>query len=167
MVFGRGMGYNLDALQHTRRQRFEVLLQAFGLEMRRLVVYPDGDLGATAILDVTLGVNLYTRCVLQRVGGVAALYTGVVADIIEHLLAVGRIERPAGGDLYLLQYCGVIHNLNGTEVSVLHDGDIPPVGLMSHGTDTQKIITFGDTRQRENTVEVTCRSVGERAIRRF
>ncbi len=89
VVFRRWVGDDLDALQRAGRERLEVLFQSFGLEVRRLVVYPDAHFSTAAVFDVALGVHLHARSVLERVGGVAALHAGVVADVVEHLLAVG------------------------------------------------------------------------------
>ena len=99
------MGDDLDALQRASGQRFEVLLEALCLEVRRLVVDPNGHLCAAAILDVAFGIHLHAWGVLQCISGVAALYAGVIAYVVEHLLAVGAVERTRSRYLHLVQ-CG-------------------------------------------------------------
>ncbi len=128
------MGYDLYALQCAGRERLEVLLQPLGLEVRRLVVYPDGDLCPTPIADITFGVHLHARGILKGIGGVAALHAGVVAHIVVHLFAVGRVERPAGGDLHGFEQRGIVGNLDNAKICVVIYHNILPPGLVPHSS---------------------------------
>ena len=49
--------------------------------------------------------------------------------MVEHLLAVGAVERSTGGDFHLFQQGGVIGDFDDSENSVLYNGEFLPEGL--------------------------------------
>ena len=102
-VAGGGVGDDLDAGDAVGREGLDVLSQALAAEVGGSVVNPNFNTLRATQGDITFGVHLHPRGVLQGVAGGAGLHAGVVSSVVDILLAVDCIKRSVGGNLHLFK----------------------------------------------------------------
>ena len=165
-ISGRGIAQHLDALHTAGRHRLDVLLQRLAAEVRRFVVEPDGHVAAAAQGDVPLRVHLHAGRVLQRVGHRACLHAGVVLDMVEHLFAVGAVERTLGGDAYGLQHGAALEDVYHAQCRVGRNVEALPVGVVAHGRDAQQVFARRHRLEAHRAAVVGGAARDKRAVRR-
>ena len=153
-IFGRRVGDGLDAGQCVGGQRLQVGFEVLFRQFRWLVVDPNLHAAHTAQGDVTFHVDLHARGILEGVLGGSGLDGGVVADIIYHLLTVHGVERPVGGDLYLLQRGGTLFQFQCAQCGVVFHGEGVVVVAVADGGDAQQVFAGGHAVHLELAVEV-------------
>ena len=102
-VTRRRVADDLYALDVAGGHHFQVLLQAFGIHVRRLVVNPHFYIAAASERDFAFCIHLHARCILQGVRSRTRLNTWVVIHIVKRLFAVGGIDGARGCYLNLIQ----------------------------------------------------------------
>ena len=154
-VLGRGIGDGLDAGQYVGREGLEVGLEILLGEFRGLVVNPDFHARDTAQCHVALHVDLHARGVLKGVLGGTCLDARVLADVVNHLLAVHGVDGALGGNLHGVEGGGAWHHLDGAEggvvlhleryhaVLVADGGDAQQVGTQWHAVDLEQAVEVG------------------------
>ena len=155
-VLGRGIGDGLDARQGVGRQGLQVGLEVLLGQFRRLVVDPYFNARHTAQAHIALHVNLHARCVLQGVLGGAGLYAGVLADVIDHLLAIHGVEGLLGGDLHGVEGRGTRHHAQRAEGRVVAHREGYQAVAVAYGRHAQQVAARRYAADLEEAVEV-CR----------
>ena len=118
-ILGRRVGDGLDTLQRIGGQRLQIGLEVLLRQFGGFVVDPNLHTRNAAQGDVALHIDLHARRVLQRVFGSAGLDGGVLADVIDQLLTVHRIDGLLRLDGHLLQCGGDGHHSDGAEIGVV------------------------------------------------
>ena len=163
-VFGGGVGDGLDAGERVGGERLEVGLEVFLGEARGFVVHPDFHAAGAAERDIAFHIHLDAWGVLEGVACGAGLDGGVIADVVDHFLAVHGVERAFGGDFHLLQLSGAWFDPERAECGVVGDVERDDRVAVADSGDAEEVAACGDAADFEVAVQVGRAALDEGAV---
>ena len=117
------------------------------------IVNPDFHTRDTTQGDVTLGIHLDARGVLQSIAGGAGLDGDILAGIVHILLAVHHIERLLGRDFHSLQQRATA-KLNFKVINILNDLKFLSIALIAYTADLHQVVASFHVLDNETALHV-------------